>query len=296
MLNFTTPTVEDAQWAVPLISCSDALGCDASFANTYLWKEYYNTKICRFKDFLLKSFVTSAAPVYSFPIGCGDVKQALDAVIDDAAEKNIPLLIAPISEDKKLYLENAYPNLFQFTESRESADYIYLSENLASLPGKKYQKKRNHISRFTRLYPEYSFTQITKDNAADALQVSRDWCRLHGQCGAENGLDAEFCAIKSAFQSFDELKLFGGILYIADKPAAMTVASEISPRICDVHFEKALDFDGAYTMINREFSKTLTGYKYINREEDLGLDGLRKAKLSYHPEILLTKYTAKAVK
>lgn len=105
-------------------------------------------------------------------------------------------------------------------------------------------------------------------------------------------LGAEYCAINRAFYNFDTLGMFGGVLYVNDEPVAMTAASRINDKVCDVNFEKALNFDGAYAMINNCFAQTYTDYELLNREEDMGIEGLRKAKLSYYPERVLTRYAA----
>ena len=132
---------------------------------------------------------------------------------------------------------------------------------------------------------------LCADNLADAMQVMLDWC-------AENGCDAqdygEMEVFREACRCFDELGMHGGVLYIDRKPVAMTMGCAISDACFDVMFEKGLrEYDGVYAVINHEFGKTLTRYPYINREEDLGIEGLRKSKLSYHPAIIYDRYCAK---
>lgn len=293
MLKFSAPTIEDAQWAKPIIAASGYIGSDASFANTFLWRNKYNTKICRFGDSLLKIYGDSENVFYSMPLG-GDLRAAVDEIIADAYSRG-SLAIGGVTQQNKTFLEETYPDKFTFELDRDNCDYIYTQEELSTLAGRKLQKKRNHISKFTRLYPDFSVLPITAENMDDAISVAKEWCILHGTCSSSNGLDAELCAIKTAFADFDELGMFGAVLYIEGKPVAMTAASEINSQVCDVHFEKALDFDGAYPMINREFAKLLSRYTYLNREEDMGIEGLRKAKLSYYPQILLEKYVARAV-
>ena len=110
----------------------------------------------------------------------------------------------------------------------------------------------------------------------------------------EELIDDETCAINMAFRSFEELKLSGGLLRVDGKPVAFTVGEEINPEVYLLHFEKALSgYEGLYAAINHEYAANhLENYRYINREEDLGIEGLRKAKLSYNPAILLEKYSA----
>ena len=115
---------------------------------------------------------------------------------------------------------------------------------------------------------------------------------------AENGIPSEdneeVKAICESLENLEDFNMQGAVLYVDEKPVAMTLGSEISPNVYDINFEKALrEYDGVYSVINNEFAKTLTKYKYINREEDMGLEGLRKSKLSYNPVIILDRYNAR---
>lgn len=165
-----------------------------------------------------------------------------------------------------------------------------MSEDLINLSGRKFHAKRNHISKFKNSYPDYRFEEITNSNKEDAYKVMLDWC-------AENEIDIEHYeeknAIREALDNMEEFKMHGGIVYVKDKAVAMTLGCEISPIAFDICFEKALrEYDGIYAVINNEFAKTLSSYKYINREEDMGIEGLKKSKLSYNPIILIARYNA----
>ena len=170
-------------------------------------------------------------------------------------------------------------------ESRDSFDYLYLRSDLADLSGKKYHAKRNHLSKFFRTYENYSVEEITKDNFSDVIAVAKRW-----QQGAVDS--GELSAIRDALMYFQRLGMFGILLYVDGRPVAVSIGSRISDDVCDVNFEKAVGIDEAYAVINNEFAKRYSGFTYLNREEDLGIEGLRKSKLSYHPLELIEKSTA----
>jgi hypothetical protein len=295
MLNFKKPETQDKIWYENALEKTNFQGCDCSFANTYLWRNYYNIQIAKKNDFVFKTYFRGDKPSgYTLPFGGSDLKWAIEELLQDAKDRDVKNpVIGLLTEENKNLVEKLFPNRFRFDESRDDADYIYLQEKLSVLKGKKYHGKRNHISRFKKDYPDYVYKPLVRDNFSDALMIAAQWCNERQDIdGDEYG--ADYKAIEDAFLHYDELQLFGGIIYVEDKAVAMTVASKIRGDICDVHFEKAI-IEGCYPVINQEFSKTLKDYKYLNREEDMGLEGLRKSKLSYRPEILLMKYTATLV-
>jgi len=203
-----------------------------------------------------------------------------------------------------------------FENNRGDSDYIYSAESLATLPGSDYRKKRNHISRFTRTYEQFELREMIPANIADALEIEKRWlnddgetatgnadCETPCDCAeaalAERSEDeksrmVEYCAIVEALENFDALGMKGGVLYVDGKPVGMTIASEITPGVWDIHFEKVIGEyadNGGYAVINKLFAEHLVaaGATLINREEDIGLEGLRKAKLSYYPQTILDK-------
>ena len=222
--------------------------------------------------------------------------------------------------------ESAGP-LLHFENNRGDSDYIYSAEGLATLAGNQYRKKRNHVSRFNRTYGQFELRGITGENIADALDVEKRWlkgdaadnagdanenagaaprepsveqpCDCAEAAWAERSEDeksrmAEYCAIVEALENFDALQMRGAVLYVEGKAVGMTMASEIAPGAWDIHFEKVIGEyadNGGYAVINKMFAERLVadGAKFINREEDIGLEGLRKAKLSYYPLTILDK-------
>lgn len=295
MLEWSIPEAEDEDWINSCIAVSGTMASDASFANIYLLRNKYSTKISRYKDFIIRKYSGKGARCgYTFPLGKGDVAKALAEIEKDAKECGERLQFAFVTEEQKEVLENVMPARFCYSSDAGDSDYIYLRSELASLSGKAFHKKKNHFSKFVRTYPDYKYYEIGACNIYDAQKVADAWYYEHLQDEDASQL-AEYKAIKEALENFEELGLIGGIIYVNDSPCAMTIASKINENTVDVHFEKAVGeyaLNGGYAAINKLFSEKLDGVTWLNREEDIGIEGLRKAKLSYRPKIMLKKYSA----
>ena len=295
MLEWSIPEAEDEDWINSCIAVSGTMASDASFANIYLLRNKYSTKISHYKDFIIRKYSGKGARCgYTFPLGKGDVAKALAEIEKDAKECGERLQFAFVTEEQKEVLENAMPARFCYSSDAGDSDYIYLRSELASLSGKAFHKKKNHFSKFVRTYPDYKYYEIGACNIYDAQKVADAWYYEHLQDEDASQL-AEYKAIKEALDNFEELGLIGGIIYVNDSPCAMTIASKINENTVDVHFEKAVGeyaLNGGYAAINKLFSEKLDGVTWLNREEDIGIEGLRKAKLSYRPKIMLKKYSA----
>ncbi len=295
MLEWSIPEAEDEDWINSCIAVSGTMASDASFANIYLLRNKYSTKISRYKDFIIRKYSGKGARCgYTFPLGKGDVAKALAEIEKDAKECGERLQFAFVTEEQKEVLENVMPARFCYSSDAGDSDYIYLRSELASLSGKAFHKKKNHFSKFVRTYPDYKYYEIGACNIYDAQKVADAWYyeHLHDEDASQL---AEYKAIKEALENFEELGLIGGIIYVNDSPCAMTSASKINENTVDVHFEKAVGeyaLNGGYAAINKLFSEKLDGVTWLNREEDIGIEGLRKAKLSYRPKIMLKKYSA----
>ena len=227
------------------------------------------------------------------PIGEGDLKPVLEKIIENARELGEPFMMLGVCVGTKDEIERIMPDKFNFVSNRDYADYIYLRSDLATLKGKKYQPKRNHINKFLRNYPDYEYKPITPELVSECLALEAEWCKANN-CHEQEALAAERQSLTYALNHFEQLGLTGGVLHVSGKIAAFTFGMPINNQTFDVCIEKAnTEIEGAYTMINYEFVNHIPEqYIYINREEDLGIEGLRKAKMSYHPEILLEKCMA----
>ena len=291
MLEFRYPELKDREWVQPILSSAGGLGSEYAFGTMYVWRGTYHRRICRYKDFLLSAFGEDYRS-YVVPEGVGDRREAISVLMEDARERGVPFRMWGVTEDNREEMEGYFPGRFDYLPQRDDADYIYRSEDLISLAGRKFHSKRNHIARFRRTY-QWTYEAVGPENAGECLAIAREWCRKNGMCG-QNGHSAENCAIADALDHLGPLGMKGGLIRVEGKPAAFTLGEEINSRCFVVHFEKALEgYDGLYPAINQEFAaRELSRYEYINREEDMGLEGLRKAKLSYYPAFLVEKFTA----
>jgi hypothetical protein len=172
-----------------------------------------------------------------------------------------------------------------------------LREELATLSGKKFQPKRNHINQFLRAFPDYEFLKITPEIVSQCIDLESVWEKRHDSENESESRKIERKAITVALENFDALGLQGGALKVNGKIVAFTYGSPINSSVFDIACEKAdTEIIGAYAMINNLFAKQIPeNFVYLNREEDLGIEGLRKAKLSYQPYEILPKFTAKKI-
>lgn len=295
MLEFRSPTLDDKGWVNSLLASSGERGCEYTFGNIFIWQDIYGDKIARFGDYFI-AVNDKVERYFSFPVGSGDLKKAIEAMFEySRANSWKDFKIFGLTKTEVTELEAAMPGRFSFTADRDAFDYVYSVEKLAKLSGKKLHSKRNHISAFEKLYPDWKYEEITKDNIKQCAEMNTLWEQKNAQRGIE-GLDDEKHAIEAAFENYFDLGFRGGLLRAGGEVVAYTLGEPIlgSKTFC-THLEKAFaDVRGAYPMINREFAaNTISDFDFVNREEDLGQEGLRKAKLSYQPEFLLEKFEAK---
>jgi hypothetical protein len=287
MLDFRRPVLSDRERIEAFVQESGQIGCDITFTNTYLWREHYDIRVAFTDDSYFKSYYVGDRPMgYAFPMTRGDIRDAIELIRADAAERGIAPLIGLLNDTNAALVKELYGDRVTIRNDRDSFDYLYERSNLAHLSGKKFHAKRNHISRFFREHEDSSVEEICERNFDDVLSVTERWsARQESDSG-------ELDIIRDALDHFDELGMFGLLLYVEGRPVAMTLGSRVNDEVCDVNFEKAVEIDSAYAVINNEFAKRYDTFAYLNREEDMGLDGLRKSKLSYHPDILLRKSSA----
>lgn len=268
------------------------MGCEYTFGNIFAWSPVFQTKLTNHKNTLITKSKGNK-PAYSCPAGYGDFKSIIPDLIADAKACGHPFKMVGITPGCIEKIENQYPGKFEFEAYREGFDYIYLTHDLINLKGKKYQKKRNHIAGFER-ENDWSFEMIDENNLSDCIAMNAAWNEENEEKDPDS-ISLEQQAIHRSFDNYFELGLSGGLIRVDGKTVAFTMGEKLNDETYCVHFEKAYaSIRGAYPMINREFEKNaLSDYKYINREDDAGVEGLRKAKLSYYPVILLEKYLAR---
>ncbi|MCL2018338.1 MAG: phosphatidylglycerol lysyltransferase domain-containing protein [Oscillospiraceae bacterium] len=293
MIEFKGVELSDGQWAKQLLSYSGYRGCEYTFGNNFIWQGVFYTKIARYKDFYL---IKSGSGGYFFPAGRGEFSDAVSVLRDDAAKDNRPLNFVTMNKASMEWLKEEFPGEFEFSTNRDFYDYVYNFTDLSELAGKKYHSKRNFINRFKE--NNWKFEPISPQNILECAEMNEQWLKEYEL--ADKGVIRESCVVNMGLQHFFDLGLSGGLLRVDGEVAAFTFGEPASSDTFVVHAEKAFtktpsgeQLMGAYPTINQEFvNYACTGYTFINREEDIGHENLRKAKMSYHPVFLEEKYKA----
>lgn len=292
MIDFHRVDISDAKWIKSRLSCKEKISCEYSFGNIFAYNQKMDILVADYNECLIVKYAVGDYNVYAFPVGPGDVKSALSAIADDTESDGKKGVISAMTGKDADIFESVFGGKYKAVADRDAYDYVYNSEDLINLTGKKYQPKRNHISYFIRSY-NWSYEKIDRTNIDECIEMNRQWLDKYDP-ELRQPLIEEFRMIKTVFDNYEELGFVGGLIRVDGKVVAYTMGEELDSESFCVHFEKAFaDIRGAYPMINQQFVKNeLSGYKYINREDDVGAENLRKAKLSYHPAFLLEKYTA----
>lgn len=311
MIKFKELTSADKELVQSFTLWGERQNCDLSFANLISWQFLYNTHFAIVEDYLVFRFYAGRHLAYMMPIPrpvrqddgtfkvqpCDECSvSVIRAIRDDSIAMGHPFLMLGVCNYMRDLIEKEFPDTFVITPDRDRSDYIYTRDKLVHLSGKKLQSKRNHINKFRNLYPDYEYRPLTPELIPLCLDLERRWRHANneeGDSGQEEELTDELRSMTRAFNRWDELGLTGGTLFVDGTLVAFTFGCPINQTTFDVCVEKAdVSYEGAFTMINQEFAKRLPEqYFYVNREEDLGDEGLRRAKLSYKPDILLEKNT-----
>ncbi|MDR1592488.1 MAG: phosphatidylglycerol lysyltransferase domain-containing protein [Prevotellaceae bacterium] len=295
MLSFSPLTVNNKAIIQPFLLNSGRRSCDVSFSNLCSWQFLYHTEFALQDDQLFIRYLIDNKHFFMMPLGSGALYGTLQTLLAEAHAFGDYLRLQGLDLASKEAVEAEMPNQFAWRAKREYADYLYLREDLVTLSGKKFQPKRNHINQFLRLFPQYEYVIFTPDVARECLTLDWLWARISLLHTDSATLEAERQSLTFALTHFDQLDLLGGALRVNGNIVAFTIGTPINTTVFDICVEKAdTAVMGAYAMINHEFARRLPETViYINREEDLGIEGLRKAKMSYHPIELLDKYTGK---
>lgn len=292
MIDFQRLSLQDRQRIYDCFTRSSREGCEYSFVNLYLWGKQLGAWVG--EHFVVFSHYMGHS-VYLFPAGQEDTTRVLKEMEADARERGIPFRINALTKEDCEKVERAFPGRFQFVPDRDGSDYVYEIGHLAELKGKAYQQKRNHINRFLEAAPDWRVEEISADNIPLCRELLDKWYTRHLELDPKMDYHLERRAVERALRDYDKLGLEGLVLFVGDKAIALTMGSPLSDNTFDIHFEKALgELQGDYAMINRTFARYLwekyPNLEYLNREDDMGLPGLRKAKLSYHPDKMVEQY------
>lgn len=285
-MNFKKIELNDAELLMPFLKDADELTCEISFINLLLWQPLYNNCYCIDEGILYIKSHSDNTEIYSLPFG--DIKKGMKK-IKEHSSRQAPVIWAQQGKRFEEF-KSIYGDCYDITESRNEFDYIYNTTDLINLSGKKYHSKRNHISAFGKLF-DWHYEDISQNNIESVKKCADAWY-AQSSTRMDEELKTEMNGINLMLDNIQKLGIKGGAITVDGNVVAFTLGSPINDSVYDIHIEKALDeYEIAYSVINREFAAhNLSSYKYINREDDLGIEGLRRAKLSYHPQILLPKY------
>ncbi len=276
MIDFKKIELSDCEIYKSFLKNNNLLSCENPFVNLLVWQRAYDNMIAVSDNCLFLRSGKEGEWVYRLPKGENGFKQLF--------ENSKPNFWICEDEEIPQFIKENY----NFYESRDDFDYIYLREDLANLTGKKYHSKRNHISSFSKKY-NWEYSTINKSNIEDVKDCAKKW---YSQRETDSYLEYEKEGINLILDNMESLGVIGGAIYVDGQVVAFTLGTPLNDEVFVTHIEKALsEFAECYTVINLEFAKNeLSAYKYINREDDMGIEGVRKAKLSYKPHILLKKY------
>ena len=291
MLEFKKIELEDIKILEKYLKNETELSCENTFTNLLIWQSAYNNMASVADGMLFIKSGYGEEEMFSLPLG-GDLEKGIELLKEHCGNKN-PVFWTQDGERFERFMQ-MYGSDYKITEIPENFDYIYKTEDLAELSGKKYHSKRNHISAFSKKY-DWHYETLSDSNISDIKLCAEEWY-TENAFKEDYEMHYEKQGVSTILDNTELLGIKGGAIYVGDRVVAFTLGTEINSKIFNTHIEKALsDYDGAYAVINREFAKNeLTSYELINREDDLGIEGLRKAKLSYKPNIILKKYICRS--
>ncbi len=284
-IDFRAITPKDKSLYESYLARTRGRGCEFSFCNLYLWGRQ---SFAVAADHILLFSQFSRRTVYPYPVGDGDKREALELIIADAKARGIPCRITGLNAEARQTVEELFPDKFRFHSDEGSFDYVYSIDDLAELRGKKYQGKRNHINRFAEAHPDFCTEVICDKNIVAVRKMAEEWYEARLRENPNADFHMERAALERALRDLDAIGMEGLVLLDGDEVLAFTIASRMSEDAFDVHFEKARpDVQGAYAAVNQELARYIRekypAVRYLDREEDMGLEGLRRAKQSYHP-------------
>lgn len=294
MIDLHSVTLADKSWIDPLVWAEGSSSADFNFGNIYLWDNSFHQQVAQLGDRVIVMPCYEQMPFFAWPVGTGALAPVIQEMARYAKAQGFPFTLRGVTAEHLPLVEALFAGRYTLESERPLWDYLYSAEKLDTLAGKALHGKRNHINRFTT-DNNWSYSALTQADFPACQAFLDGWLAASDQ-DMDDGLNDEHMAIVRAFEHFEPLGLEGGILRVDGNPVAFTLGEPVCQHTFVVHFEKACaDINGAYTMINREFVRQVRqkhpDVQWINREDDMGLDSLRQAKQSYHPDKMVEKYT-----
>ena len=294
--------MESRELLNPYFDLVDYEACEYCFNTLYMWQHLYKTGYYIGDGFAVIVAEYEGNTFSILPLAKKeDMPRVIKFVIDYFEKEQKKIYFRGITKEVVDYLKENYPDKFDYTEERDLFDYVYDGDSMRELKGRKNVKKRNHINYFLKEYEGRFEYRLLDENDFDAcLKLVEEWTSNKEENGqVDEEMEEELIGIKKLFNSFpvikDKLKIAG--IFIDGKLEAFTIGEYLNHNMALIHIEKANpSIRGLYPYINQQFLvNEFSDVEFVNREEDLGIEGLRKAKLSYHPVKFVEKYTVREV-
>ena len=281
-LAFHQLTLSDREAMQAVTLPSGRRNCNYTFANLVGWQFWYDTEVCVLENAVVLRYTLDGQRAYMVCTSEALSLELIEALFDDS---NGDLTLMGLEDSQVAQLQTSH--LFSVEPDRDQYDYIYRRTDLATLHGRHLDAKRNHINRFRAEHPDFEYRPLTPESFDECRRLTEIW---QEDKAASDTIDAEHRVMETIFSNWNALGMTGGSIFVDGRMVAFTYGSAVTTDTLDVCVEKAdRHVEGAFAIINQQFAEHLPEqYIYLNREEDMGILGLRQAKLSYHPEILLT--------
>lgn len=295
MLDFSEITLSDKAYFDRYLNLYNPETSELTFTNLYMWRDLYKFRYTEVDGLLCIVAVPEKGEPFSF-MPVGRVEKSTFARVLDHLKKyftanNWQLVFKRVPERELHYFTECKELTAEFVLDADNSDYIYLTTDLIELKGKKFDGKRNHINRFNRQY-SYEYVVMDESHIDEALRITEEWC-AERDCNLHKGLYCEKLANMELLKNFAALECQGALIKVDGRFEAYTTGEMLNGNTAVIHIEKAgSKINGLYTLVNQQFCQNQWIHtEYINREQDLGIEGLRKAKQSYNPFKMSNKYT-----
>lgn len=292
-IQFKPVNIESIDEIKRFLAMSHSRTCDYTVAGLLMWAEYFHYEYAIVDETLFIKEVAEndlGTPAFSAPIGKMDLEESIGIIVDYCRNHNLPVIFSAVPEDRLADFHTF--GACDIEELVDWADYLYRAEDLATLQGNRYSKKRNHVNRFASEHPGYEFRELSSENIDDVKRFYNGLHLVHDDKDVTAEIERQ--QVFNVLDNYDALPFEGAVLSVPGEGIVAFAIGEVIGDTLYVHIEKMIHgVNGAGETINKLFAAAMLnkyGITYVNREEDVGDEGLRKAKMSYHPAALLKKY------
>lgn len=292
MIKLEEFSIDNKEFVTGYLTRKCTQNSEFTFTNLFMWRKSYDMKFAVIHDmFCVMPQHIGGPRSATFPLGKGDTKAVIEELLAWFEERGEVPLIRLYNDSAVEELNALFPGKFIITEDVGSFDYVYSVEELIRLSGKKFHTKKNHVNKFKKLY-NYEYQRMSPENRDEVLELFDRW--YDSKKNEIPNLNEEREAVIELLDNWKDLNITGGCLRVDGKMAAFSFGEPLCKEMAVIHLEHAdTEYEGAFAAMNQQFLEhEWSGFKYVNREEDMGLEGMRKAKMSYRPVFQVKKYVA----